>query len=134
MRQNNQFFNILFRIYGNDDWINFDTQHMMEANGNPKKSYKFKKRSIHWNRIDEICICMISSWLMFHYNLLLIIVIIWSLSYEFTFSISNTILLTLISFSRIQMSFNDTKSYWVRYEWYSDKCIDISFYAFINWK
>ena len=45
MRQNNQFVNILFRIYGNDDWINFDAQHMMEANGNPKNHTNLKKEA-----------------------------------------------------------------------------------------
>ena len=45
MRQNNQFVNILFRIYGNDDWINFDAQHMMEANGNPKNHTNLRKEA-----------------------------------------------------------------------------------------
>ena len=45
IRQNNQFIYILFRIYGNDDRMNFDTQHMTEANGNPKNDTNLEKEA-----------------------------------------------------------------------------------------
>ena len=34
---------VLFRIHGNDDWMNFDNQQMMEANEKTPKSSEFKK-------------------------------------------------------------------------------------------
>ena len=45
IRQNNQFVYILFRIYGNDDRMNFDTRHTTEANGNPKNHTNLEKEA-----------------------------------------------------------------------------------------